>query len=64
MSLQISCLLRTMDYRGDHSADVAIAVVVEPGETVETLVKRLLLRPGEPHGEFVELRIAIEGPRL
>ena len=59
MSIQINCLLRTANYRGDHSADVAIAISVEPGETVESLVKRLLVHTEKTIGELIELRLAV-----
>ena len=42
--MKIHCLLRTSEYRGDHSADVARAVTVRDGETVEDLVARLLTK--------------------
>lgn len=35
-------LLQTSDYRGDHSADVAIAIEPLPNETVAELVARSL----------------------
>lgn len=38
----IGVLLRTSDFRGDHAADVARLFAVEPGETVQELVSRIL----------------------
>jgi hypothetical protein len=38
----IGVLLRTSDFRGDHAADVSRLFAVEPGETVQALVARIL----------------------
>ncbi len=38
----ISIILRTAEYRGDHSADISIAHGLREGETVAELVERLL----------------------
>ena len=40
--MKLTCLLRTTDYRGDHSAEVIIPIEIEENETVESLCKRLL----------------------
>lgn len=48
----LNILHRTSEYRGDHSADVAYAVEVIPGETVENLVLRL----GPSNGAVIEIR--------
>lgn len=37
----LSILLRTYEYRGDHSSDICIAYEAKEHETVEELVKRL-----------------------
>ena len=66
--MQISVIHRTSTYRGDHAADVGIAVAVKPGETVEQLVERLLTREEgivEPQRvgigvDWLELRVVIE----
>lgn len=39
--MKLSILKRTSHFRGDHSADVLIAVEVLPGETVEGLMSRV-----------------------
>lgn len=36
----VAITLCTSDYRGDHAADVAVAIRAEPDETVATLVAR------------------------
>jgi len=38
----INCLHVTQDYRGDHSADVKVAIEVKPNETVEELCQRTI----------------------
>lgn len=72
--MEIQVTLKTVDYRGDHTAEVSIAHSVAPNETVEQLVKRLLTnRPvkstyGETKGKIlrpikseshIELKICI-----
>lgn len=57
----IHALLRTTDFRGDHESDIAIACEVDPSETVENLVRRLL--ESDQHNinvAWIELRIARE----
>lgn len=51
--MNIAILHVTDHYRGDHAADVAIAVHPIAGETVEALVARLDLKPTDR----IELRI-------
>jgi hypothetical protein len=58
----ISVILRTSEFRGDHSADVLIAYELEPEETVEHLAKRLLIRDAE--GDCIEVRFAVPPPAL
>jgi len=58
----ISVILRTSDFRGDHSADVLIAFELEPGETAEHLAKRLLVR--DNNCDCVELRLVVPIPSL
>jgi len=60
--VKISVLLRTCDFRGDHSADVLIAQEVAPNETVESLAERLLAARYLPYGkvdysDVVEIRL-------
>ncbi len=59
----IVAVLHTVDFRGDHSADLVVIHKVGSDETVAHLVDRLL---GEtthyvpPEVEFIELRILVE----
>jgi len=59
--MRLSVLLRTIDFRGDHSADVLIAHDVRPGETVEELATRLLGK--EPYitaeAKVIEIRFVV-----
>ncbi len=61
----ISILLRTSDYRGDHAAEVTIALEPVEGETVEALLTRArLARPnagGAFHLDWIELRLPAQG---
>lgn len=60
----IQVTLVTAEYRGDHSADVRLAHVAEPGETVEHLVNRLFelgefqrqWQNSKPAASVIELR--------
>ena len=45
--MEMNILLHTDDYRGDHSADVQIAVKALPGETLEQIAARLLRKPAD-----------------
>lgn len=54
----LSILHRTDDYRGDHCADVQIAIEPIPGETIEQLIERL--RPTET--DCIELRVIRPAP--
>lgn len=47
---------RTRHYRGDHEADVGIAIHHHAGETLEQLVERLNLQTCD----WIELRVAGE----
>lgn len=50
--------LVTSDYRGDHAADVSVAVDVRTGETVADLVARLLGGARQGVGnDRIELRV-------
>ena len=69
----VSVLLRTSVYRGDHSTDVTVVHDLQPGETVVSLVDRLiphLTRVGaggvretdrDNWHDHVELRIKVNG---
>ena len=52
---KVSVLLRTSEYRGDHSTDIAVAHDIRPGETVSALVDRL--KPGP--SEWIEIRAIV-----
>lgn len=54
--MKISILLRTQDYRGDHCADVAIAVEPVENETVRELAQRLLPDNRTGSIEVIEIR--------
>lgn len=57
----LTIMVCTADYRGDHAADIAIALEYRPGETVEQLVGRAQLgRNPHARGELVEIRLAQE----
>lgn len=57
MSNQISVLLHTSEYRGDHSADVVKAYEIKEGETVEELVERLIAEQSSwAYTDHIELR--------
>jgi len=43
---KISIILKTSDYRGDHSTDIDMACEVVEGETVEDLITRVLPEKG------------------
>lgn len=45
----------TSEFRGDHAADVSIAIRPIDGETVADLVKRVNLQPG--HGDCIRIRL-------
>ena len=58
--MKLSIMLRTGDFRGDHTADVCRAVEYMPGETIEHLAKRVQL--GHTHsyrqeGDCLEIRL-------
>lgn len=55
--MTINALLHTSNYRGDHAADIAIAIEPTLGETVTEFVARILSRP-EDH---IELRVVRGG---
>lgn len=68
MENKIQALLITDDYRGDHAADVKIAIEIDPDETVYQFVKRIFgIHKGDAkfykYQDHIELRIVkpIEG---
>lgn len=62
--MKISVLHRTSENRGDHGADVVVAHDLLPGETVESLVERLMTRKHrglmQGPGDVIELRLVVE----
>lgn len=52
--MNISCLWQTSEYRGDHSADLQIAVEVFENETVKELMSRILKGS---YVDYLELRL-------
>jgi cellulase/cellobiase CelA1 len=59
-SWKIDILWRTNVFRGDHSADVAIAVDVDEDYTIGKLCERLLINPDGSvrQTDTIELRVA------
>lgn len=57
--MQINALFRTSAYRGDHSADVAIAIKAEPSDTIDTLITRCWKSQSMPMSDldWIELRV-------
>lgn len=56
--MKIQIMLHTVDYRGDHSADVCRCVEHKPGETVEDLCKRVGIGTNERAvGESIEIKL-------
>jgi len=62
--MKLNILLKTADYRGDHAADVAVALDPVPGETVEELVQRsgMLSLDSRKGPEVIEIRLAVGRP--
>jgi hypothetical protein len=62
--MKINCLLKTSEYRGDHSADISVAHEVKENETVLSLCARLLnpimKQRAKNTGDCLELRIVME----
>ncbi len=54
--MKISIMLHTQDYRGDHSADINLAVEHKEGETVAELMTRAKVGDGG-RGEYLEIRL-------
>lgn len=57
--MKLSALLRTSDFRGDHSTDIAIAHEVLAGETVEAFAARVFAQ-ADVRTDCIELRIVQE----
>ena len=60
--MKLNCLWVTAMYRGDHSADVQIAVEPDANETVEHFCERILGND-ETHCDKIELRIVKESTK-
>ena len=63
----VSVMLRTAEFRGDQAADVFLMQELKQGETVESLVARLIRRQrnqydGVPESDVVELRVIKKAP--
>lgn len=52
--MDVSILHMTSENRGDHAADLAIAVAVRDGETVTQLAERIL---NGSHYDHIEIRL-------
>lgn len=60
----ISILVHTTDYRGDHTAEVCIALDYEPGESIEDLIARAGFNGEAPSGaprayDRIEIRVGV-----
>jgi hypothetical protein len=64
--LKLSIILHTAEYRGDHSADIAITLDSIEGETVEALwLRAAKFRDGRPYpscGDCIEIREIVIQP--
>ena len=58
--MKINCLWHTTNYRGDHSAEVAIAVEPFTTETVGQFCERILGADKGVSGDYMEIRVVIE----
>jgi hypothetical protein len=56
---QISILVHTVNFCGDHAQDAFIALEQIPGETVEDLLERAKLGKNQyaGQGEFIAIRV-------
>lgn len=41
--MNLNIILSTSEYRGDHNADVSVALAHIPGETIDQLVRRSMM---------------------
>lgn len=55
--MKLSILLRTIDFRGDHAAEVAEAHTLRDGETLEDLADRLLQDESYIHAKHKVIEI-------
>lgn len=57
--MKLAILLRTAEYRGDHSADVTRIYDLIPGETVEELARRLFVSNPytKTEHDWIEIRV-------
>lgn len=56
--MKIQIMLHTVDFRGDHAADVCRVVEYKPGETVEQLCERTGLGNNKyAPGENLQIRL-------
>lgn len=61
--MKISILLSTTDFRGDHEAEVRIAIEPLPDETVQHLAERILAERKQRETDVVEIRCMREVPQ-
>lgn len=54
----ISIIVRTVQFRGDHEADIGVAMHAIDGETVADLVRRAKMCPEQ--GDYIEIRLLVE----
>ena len=59
--MKLSIIHRTRDYRGTHSADIAVAHELREGESTEDLAERLKLASGARQGDVIEIRAIVGG---
>lgn len=52
--MKLSIMWKTLEYRGDHSTDLSVAIEYIPGETVEDLVRRVEMTSW---ADVIEIRI-------
>ena len=60
--MKIAVELHTTAYRGDHSAEVVVAIGLQPGEAVEQLASRMLdiIDYGTKYHDFIVIRLVKE----
>lgn len=54
---RLVAVLHTVDFRGDHAAEIEVPFVVEPGETVEALWARAMLDANVEYGKHPHVRL-------
>ena len=60
--MEISVIWKTSDYRGDHSADVSIAVKANEDTTIKELIEKTLIKKQskwkhEKYIDHIEIRL-------